>query len=68
MIGYYRNPQEHLNAAVLYALRQGCFFPVPEPSLTAPIREWIQWGAMRNLHTAMAAFYEPLPPPPEDGP
>lgn len=53
----YHTPQEHLNAAVLYALKQGCFFPVPEPALTASIEDWCKWGAMRNLHTAIAAFY-----------
>ena len=52
-----RDPQEQLNAAVLYALRAGCFFPVPKPKVGAPVRTWIQWGAIRNLHTAMAAFY-----------
>lgn len=40
--------------AVLYALREGCFFPVPEPKPTAPISKWIQWGAMRHLHDAIA--------------
>lgn len=42
--------------AVLYAMREGCFFPVPEPSTRASTREWIQWGAMRNLHDAVAAL------------
>lgn len=49
--------QEKLNAAVLYALREGCFFPVPEPKPSAPTQEWIQWGAMRNLHTAIADHF-----------
>lgn len=42
--------------AVLYAMREGLFFPVPEPSTRASTREWIQWGALRNLHTAVAAL------------
>lgn len=49
--------QQQLNDAILYALREGCFFPVPEPKFGAPTREWIQWGAMRNLHTAIAAHF-----------
>lgn len=53
------SPQERLNHAVLYALRAGCFCPVPEPSREAPAQAWIQWGAMRNLHDAMAEFYRP---------
>jgi len=52
-----KDPQHALNAAVLYALREGCFFPVPEPRPGAPVQAWIQWGAMRNLHTAIAEFY-----------
>ncbi len=40
--------------AVLYALKSGCFSPVPEPKPTAPVREWIQWGAMRHLHDVIA--------------
>lgn len=51
--------QERLNHAVLYALKSGCFFPIREPSLTAGVRAWIRWGAMRNLHKAIAAFYGP---------
>lgn len=59
---FYRDPQEHLNKAVLYALREGCFFPVPEPRPGASTREWIQWGAMRNLHNAIANFYPKATP------
>jgi len=58
--------QEHLNDAVLYALKEGCFFPVPEPKPGASVRDLIQWGAMRNLHDAIAAFTNaaaPGPPP-----
>lgn len=43
-----------LNDAVLYALRCGCFFPVPEPQPGATTDELIRWGAMRNLHRAIA--------------
>lgn len=43
--------------AVLYAVKEGCFFPVPEPNpKTATARDWVQWGAMRNLHNAIAAL------------
>lgn len=52
-------PQEKLNAAVLYALKAGCFFPVPEPKPPYRIPDLIKWGALRNLHTAMADFYCP---------
>ena len=45
--------------AALYALRCGCFFPVPEPQADAPVDAWIQWGALRNLHNKIAE----LPPP-----
>ena len=53
----YETPQEQLNRAVLYALRVGCFFPVPEPEPSATVQDLIQWGAMRNLHTAIAEFF-----------
>ena len=48
--------QDRLNAAVLYALKEGCFFPVPELSAGMTEREMVQWGAMRNLHDAIRAF------------
>ncbi len=48
--------QERLNYAVLYALKQGCFFPVPEPPRGADTLAWRQWGAMRYLHTAIRDF------------
>jgi len=51
-----RTAQERLNRAVFYALKEGCFFPVPDPPRGATTREWIQWGAMRNLHTAIREF------------
>jgi len=50
-------PQDRLNAAVLYALREGCFFPVPQPSPNSSVQSWVRWGALRNLHDAIAAFY-----------
>ena len=40
--------------AVLYALREGCFFPVPYPKSPYQTCDLIQWGAMRNLHRAIA--------------
>ncbi len=49
--------QEKLNQAILYALKEGCFFPVPTPKPWASTHELIQWGAMRNLHTAIAEFW-----------
>ncbi len=52
-----RESQERLNNAVWYALKEGCFFPVPEPKAGATTRGLIQWGAMRNLHAAIAEFY-----------
>ncbi len=56
MKDYYATRQEQLNSAVFYALKSGCFFPAPEPKASAPVAEWIQWGAMRNLHTAIRDF------------
>lgn len=53
------NEQQALNDAIFYALRHGCFFPVPEPRPGATVKELIQWGAMRNLHNAIAAFSAP---------
>jgi hypothetical protein len=53
--------QEKLNDAVLYALQMGCFFPVPFPKRGRKghysTKALIKWGAMRNLHDAMAEFY-----------
>jgi hypothetical protein len=40
--------------AVLYAMRCGCFFPVPEPQPPYSVEKLKQWGAMRNLHTKVA--------------
>lgn len=48
--------QQMLNAAVFYALKVGCFFPVPEPQPGASVDELIRWGALRNLHDALAVF------------
>lgn len=51
--------QNRLNLAVRYALRVGCFHPVPEPPPGASTEAWVRWGAMRALHEAMAeAFRE----------
>ena len=50
------DPQQKLNDAILYALREGCFFPVPEPTGKSTVRDYIQWGAMRNLHDAIRDF------------
>jgi hypothetical protein len=58
--------QEKLNHAVLYALREGCFFPVPEPKPSDSTQAWIQWGAMRYLHDAIAEFYPVAPVPSEE--
>jgi hypothetical protein len=53
--------QEKLNAAILYAFKSGCFFPVRFPKLGRSqrrnIRALTKWGAMRNLHSAIAEFY-----------
>lgn len=49
-------PQERLNQAVFYALKEGCFFPVPHPPPGCTTQDLIQWGAMRNLHDAIRAF------------
>lgn len=47
--------QEHkVVMAVLYAMCNGCFFPVCEPRPKASANAWIRWGAMRNLHDAVA--------------
>ena len=51
--------QDTLNAAILYALREGCFFPVKVPRVGASTQELIQWGAMRHLHDAIADFFRP---------
>lgn len=39
--------------AVLYALKEGCFYPVPMPDVHDGHRAWVQWGAMRFLHDAI---------------
>jgi hypothetical protein len=49
--------QETLNNAVLYALKVGCFYPVPEPRASDSALAWVKWGAMRHLHDAIAEFY-----------
>lgn len=47
---------DELIRAVFYALRYGCFHPVPEPKPDASILDLIKWGAMRNLHDKIAAY------------
>ncbi|MCC6970455.1 MAG: hypothetical protein IT434_09560 [Phycisphaerales bacterium] len=49
-------PTDKVVAAVLYAMRCGCLFPVPEPQPGASVEALIQWGAMRHLHDAVAAL------------
>ena len=55
-----RDPRDEVIAAVMYALRSGCFFPVREPKPTAGTQAWIKWGAMRNLHDKIAAACQRL--------
>ena len=43
--------------AVLYALRQGCFFPLPMPSgKNITVMNLRRWGALKNLHNKVAAL------------
>ncbi len=51
--------QDKLNQAVIYALKSGCFFPVPEPQPPYSVEQLVKWGAMRNLHSAIAEFFAP---------
>jgi hypothetical protein len=48
--------QDELNRAILYALKTGALFPVPEPRPGATTDDLVKWGAMRNLHTKIRAF------------
>ena len=48
--------REAVVEAVLYAMKAGCFFPVPEPSGEGSSRVLVQWGAIRNLHDRIAAL------------
>jgi hypothetical protein len=48
-------------AAVLYALQQGCFFPVRPLKAGDSVQMCRQWGALRHLHTAVAALPKPDP-------
>ena len=43
-----------IEKAVMYALECGCFFPVPTPKPNASTQTLVKWGAMRNLHRAIA--------------
>ena len=51
--------------AVLYAIRVGCFFPVPVPTRPYRVGDLVKWGAMHNLHAAIAKLprirHEPSP-------
>jgi hypothetical protein len=49
--------QDELLKAVDYAMRSGCFFPVPQPKPPYRVRDLIKWGAMRNLHRAYAELH-----------
>ena len=40
--------------AVLYAMKEGCFFPVKPPRSPYKVKNLIKWGALRNLHRAVA--------------
>jgi hypothetical protein len=40
--------------AVLYAMEEGCFVPLPKPKRGASMQELIRWGALVNLHRAVA--------------
>ncbi len=40
--------------AVLYAMKEGCFFPVKKPRPFSSVKQLIRWGALRNLHRAVA--------------
>lgn len=51
-----------LGASALYAMRCGCFHPVPEPPAGASVETLTQWGAMRNLHDKVAALSRPEAP------
>ena len=55
--------QAELVDAVFYALRCGCFFPVPEPKPGASVEDLTRWGAMRHLHDAIAAYAAIEEPP-----
>lgn len=48
--------EREIVSAVLYAMQCGCFFPVPEPKPGATVLQLTRWGAMRNLHTAVAEY------------
>jgi len=49
-----QTPQQDVIDAVLYAMKYGCFHPVPQPTSPYTVRKMIKWGAMRNLHEAVA--------------
>ncbi len=45
---------EKLRAAVLYAFKEGCFHPVPQPPAGSETQAYVRWGAMRHLHAVIA--------------
>jgi hypothetical protein len=49
-----RTTEQEIVAAVLYAVRCGCFFPVLDPQPGWSVQRLTRWGAMRNLHQAIA--------------
>jgi|SRR5262245_656881 len=49
--------------AVTYAMKSGCFHPVPGLAKGASTEDLVKWGAMRNLHDAYAALTRPASPP-----
>lgn len=46
-----------LDSALRYALKVGILFPVPAPRRGATVNELVRWGALRNLHTAIALHF-----------
>jgi hypothetical protein len=53
---------ERVVKSAIYAMRCGCFFPVPEPKPGATVDELKKWGAMRGFHSAIAAIAQERKP------
>lgn len=49
-----------LEQAIFYALRCGCFFPVPRPRRGASVEELKKWGALRHFHDVAAERFKEL--------
>ncbi len=49
-------PLTEVERAVLYALRVGCFFPVPFPRPPYSVQKLTRWGAMMNMHNKIARY------------